>query len=76
MEAVELLGDQPVEVALRMPCPSCGRKFVYRLHHGDTVRMWALRVGENGARCLGCNAEWETDQFEFLARLLGLPSLT
>ncbi len=76
VEAVELLGDK-VEVALRMPCPSCGKKFVYRpAGKGDSpVRVWALRAGENGARCLGFNAAWEVDQLEFLATLLNCPPL-
>jgi len=73
--AAELLRDTAPEVALRLPCPSCGRRFVYRLSHGENVRSWALRVSENGARCLGCDASWATDKFEFLARLLGLPAL-
>ncbi len=75
VEAVELLGDQPVEVALRLPCPACGRKFVYRLSNGDNVRSWALRVGENGGRCLGCHAAWSIDKLEFLATLLNCPPL-
>lgn len=74
-DAVELLGDKPVEVALRMPCPSCGKKFVYRLSNGENVQSWALRVGEAGARCLGCNATWGTDRLEFLATLLNCPPL-
>lgn len=74
--AVELLGDRPPTVALRLPCPSCGTKHVRgRNGVGESVRRWALSVSENGARCAACDAEWSPDQFEFLARLLGCPAL-
>jgi len=75
LEAVEVLGDNPPEVALRLPCPSCGKRFVYRLSAGENVRTAALRVSEAGARCLACRASWEPGQLEFLAKLLGLPAL-
>ena len=71
--AVELLGDQPVEVPLRTPCPNCRKKFVYRFSNGENVRSWALRVGEDGARCLGCKATWGIERLEFLATLLNCP---
>lgn len=70
VEAVELLGDKPVEIPLRQSCPACGRKFIYGPSNGDTVRRWALIVGENGARCLGCTATWNIEKLEFLAQLL------
>jgi len=75
IEAVEVLGDKPPEVALRLPCPSCGKRFVYRLSAGESVRSAALRVSEAGARCLACRASWEPAKLEFLAKLLGLPAL-
>ncbi len=77
LKAVELLGDKSPEVALRLPCPSCGSRFVYRNHNGENVRSWALRVSEDGARCLApkCEATWPSDQLEWLARLLGCPAL-
>lgn len=75
--AADLLADRQPEVPLRLACPSCGRKHVYRPDgSGDNVRCWALRVSEDGARCLGCNSSWKPDMLEFLAtRLLGLPAL-
>lgn len=75
LTAGELLGDRAPEVALRFPCPSCGRQFVSRTNHGERVRTWTLRVSEAGARCLGCDASWQPEQFGFLAKLLGCPEL-
>jgi hypothetical protein len=75
LEAVEVLGDKPPEVALRLPCPRCDKRFVYRLSAGENVRSAALRVSEAGARCLACRASWEPAKLEFLAKLLGLPAL-
>lgn len=74
--AVELLGDKSPTVALRLPCPSCGRSHVYRRNQvGEPVRVWVLQVSEDGCRCQGCDASWLPEQFEFLARLLGCPPL-
>lgn len=73
--AAELLRDRPPEVALRLPCPSCGRRFFYRQTNGESLRTWALRVSEDGARCQACDAAWLPERFEFLARLLGCPAL-
>jgi hypothetical protein len=77
LQAVDVLGDRPPEVALRLPCPvaDCGKRFVYRLSAGERVRSSALRVSEAGGRCLACGATWPVDRLEFLARLLGLPAL-
>ena len=75
LEAVEVLGETPPEVALRLPCPRCDKRFVYRLSAGENVRSAALRVSEAGARCLACRATWEPAKLEFLAKLLGLPAL-
>lgn len=75
--AADLLADRSPEIPLRLACPNCQKKHVYRPDGtGDNVRSWALRVSEDGARCLGCNASWKPDMLEFLAtRLLGLPPL-
>ena len=73
--AAELLGDAPPVVALRLPCPSCGTRFTYRQSAGERVRSWALQVSEAGCRCSACDACWEPERFEFLAKLLGLPAL-
>ena len=73
--AVEVLGDRPPEVALRLPCPSCDKRSVYRSSSGERVRSSARRVSEAGARCLACNAWWEPAKLEFLAKLIGLPAL-
>jgi hypothetical protein len=51
--AAELLGDRQVAVALRLPCPSCGARFVYRRSGSESVRAWALQVTESGCECLG-----------------------
>ena len=76
LTGVELLGEQPTEVAIRLPCPACGKRFVYKPSgYGETVRQWALRVSEHGARCQGCAAAWTPDRFEWLARVLGCPEL-
>lgn len=76
LTGVELLGDKPPEVALRLPCPSCGRSHVHRTNSvGERVRSWALRVSDEGARCQHCEATWQPSQFTFLATLLGLPGL-
>jgi len=76
VKAAELLGDIAPEVSLRLPCPSCGSRFNYRPNgSGETVRSWALRVSESGARCQCCHATWLPEQFEFLAKLLGCPAL-
>ncbi len=74
--AVELLGDKPPTLGIRLPCPSCGTKHVPgRNGVGEVVRRWALSISEDGARCAACNAVWLPDQFTFLARLLGCPGL-
>jgi len=75
LQAVEVLGDKPPEVALRLPCPACSKRYVHRLSAGERVRSSALRVSEAGARCLACGATWEPAKLEFLAKLLGLPAL-
>jgi len=76
LAAVEFLGDKPPTVSLRLPCPSCGRRFYYRRNQaGENVRSWCLQVSEEGCRCQVCKAAWLPEQLEFLARLLGLPAL-
>lgn len=76
LSAVELLGDVSPTVALRLPCPHCERRFIYRRNgSGESVRSWALRVSETGCECLGCRAEWSPDEFHWLARLLGCDPL-
>lgn len=78
LTAAELLGDRPPEISLRgFACPRCAKKYVYRLSGGENVRSWALRVSEDGARCVapGCGATWLPSEFEWLARLLGCPEL-
>ncbi len=75
-DASELLGDAPVVVPLRLPCPRCGQRYIYRRSRSEeTVRSDALRVSESGAECLGCRAVWEPAEFHWLARLLGCDAL-
>ena len=74
--ATELLGDASPTVALRLPCPSCAQRFVYRRNTGgESVRTWALKVAEDGCTCLGCRAFWPPAEFHWLARLLGCEPL-
>lgn len=75
LSAVELLGDRPPTVSLRLPCPSCGERFTYRRSAGESVRKWALRVSEDGCECQVCKAFWEPTEFHWLARLLGCEAL-
>ncbi len=76
VDASELVGEAPVVLPLRLPCPSCGQRYIYRRSRSEeTVRSDCLRVSEAGAECLRCRAEWAPDQFEWLARLLGCPAL-
>jgi hypothetical protein len=75
IEASQLLGDAAVAVALRLPCPTCGSRFVHRHRAGESVRSDAMRVSELGAECLACEASWSPDEFHFLARLLGCEAL-
>ncbi|MBX7433483.1 hypothetical protein JDV09_15385 [Mycobacterium sp. Y57] len=76
LTAVELLGDAPIIVPLRMPCPSCGCRFAYRrADDGGHLRVDALSVGEFGAGCAACRAKWPPAEFHWLARLLGVPAL-
>jgi uncharacterized protein with PIN domain len=75
LAAAELLGDRAPAVALRLPCPSCGERFVYRHNAGESVRSWALRMPEDGCDCLGCRAFWPPEEFHWLARLLGCAPL-
>lgn len=74
--AAELLRDAVVVVPLRgTACPLCGTRHVFRRRDGQTVRCTALVVSELGAQCLNCEAQWDTGQLEFLARLLDCPAL-
>ena len=72
--ATDLLDRRPV-VSLHVPCPRCGAKFAYRDSAGEQVRVRALRVSEDGCKCLACGAFWAPDRFEWLARLLGCEPL-
>jgi hypothetical protein len=75
LTVAELLAPA-VRVFLEMPCPRCRARFTYRRDDfGESVRMRALRVGEEGCRCGACGASWEPRQFHWLARLLGCPAL-
>jgi uncharacterized protein with PIN domain len=69
------LSPETPRVFLEVACPRCGARFAYRDSAGEQVRTRALRVSEDGARCGACGAFWPLDRFEFLAKLLGCPSL-
>jgi len=76
VEASQLIGDEAPAVALRLPCPSCGQRYVYRRSgSGESVRTDALKVSEDGCECSGCRASWAPDEFHWLARLLGCEAL-
>lgn len=76
LAGAELIGDRQVAVTLRLPCPSCGAAVVHRRNgSGEQVRGWALKASETGCECSACRAFWPSDQFEFLARLLGCAPL-
>ena len=54
------------------PCPSCGRRTVYRKDPGgENVRMAALvLVVDKGCTCLACEAHWSPEYYLHLSRLL------
>jgi len=75
-QAQTLLGEAVATVSLRgHRCPVCSQATAIRHRDGETVRSAALVVSELGAECFNCSARWETDQLEFLARLLDCPAL-
>lgn len=54
------------------PCPSCGRRWVYRQSAGEQVRQPALSlVLDEGASCAACRVHYPPDKYLFLCRLLG-----
>ena len=59
-QARELLGDNPVVVPIRKPCPACSKLWCYS--GPDQTRNYALQVSESGAYCRACRAKWITDQ--------------
>lgn len=67
-----LLDPQSVK-HISAPCPSCGRRTVYRRDGaGETIRQPALRIVTNqGCTCLHCDAHWAPDKYLFLCKLLG-----
>lgn len=66
--------DPQAQKSIDAPCPSCGRKTVYRKDSaGDTVRQPALKLVVNeGCTCLHCEAFWPPERYMFLQKLLGL----
>lgn len=70
--AEELLGLAPVTVHLEFDCPRCGAGWCRRpSKSGEWVRVRTLSVSERGAQCANCSASWSTQEFGFLAALLG-----
>ncbi len=74
LAAAEVVTAAP-RVFLEMPCPRCSARFAYRDGGGERVRARALRVSEEGCKCLACGSFWPPERFEWLARLLGCPAL-
>ena len=66
--------DPQAQKSIDAPCPSCGRKTVYRKDSaGETVRQPALKLVTNvGCTCQHCDAHWPPDKYLFLQKLLGL----
>jgi hypothetical protein len=53
-------------------CPTCGTRWVYRQHAGESVRQPALQlIVRQGCTCLACDSFWEPSRYLFLCRLLG-----
>lgn len=76
LDAAQLVGDTAVSVPLRLPCPVCGSRFVYRRNiGGEQVRADALKASEGGCDCSACGAGWTRAEFHCLARLLGCEAL-
>lgn len=73
-ESILHLLDPESRKYISAPCPSCGRKTVYKRDSaGEIVRQPALVVITNiGATCQHCEAHWSPDRYLFLCRLLGL----
>jgi hypothetical protein len=70
---LNLLDPQSRKFISGAPCPSCGKKTVYRKDSaGETVRQPALKlVVSQGCTCQACGAFWAPEKFLFLGRLLG-----
>ena len=71
-QAKQLLGDNPPEVPLRRPCPSCEQLWVYV----DDNRQYALKVTASvqnwHAICAACKQVWYTEAEQALfRRMLG-----
>ena len=68
-EGLQLVGDAPVVVPVRRPCPRCSELWAYRRgDDGANLRTWALTVSEAGAKCGACDGHWS--DLNWLARLL------
>lgn len=76
-QADQLLGNASTALPVRAPCPSCGRRWVYRKDAGgEVVRVDALSITRGvGCKCQGCRASWSESQYEFLGRLIGCDAL-
>lgn len=57
---------------LSAPCPSCEKRWVYRMHAGEQVRQPALTIiAAEGCRCQACGATWLPEHYLLLCKVLG-----
>jgi predicted RNA-binding Zn-ribbon protein involved in translation (DUF1610 family) len=71
-QITHLIDPQSVK-HISAPCPSCGKKTIYRKDQaGEVVRQPALRiVAHIGCTCQACGAHWAPDRYLWLVKLLG-----
>jgi hypothetical protein len=52
-------------------CPHCGHDKAARTVDGQTIRMPALQITDDGCTCNNCQDHWPPDRLVFLGRVLG-----
>lgn len=58
--------------SIAAPCPSCGRRWVYRTHAGEQVRQAALQlIVDVGCTCQVCRVHYPPEKYLWLCRVLG-----
>lgn len=75
VERIKALFDPPKRQTVKGSCPECGRRYVYSVDQGETVRNPALQVmvleGElSYAECGGCLTRWDNGRLYLLAAVL------
>ena len=71
-EHVKSLLNPESRKEITAPCPSCGKRTVYKREAGgEVVRIAALAlVIDKGCTCLACDAHWSPEYYLHLSRLL------